>query len=403
MLKIINQALTLLLILCLSYQYLYTAIPFFKRKFTHKKGDKNRRYAVLCCARNEENVIADLIDSINKQTYKAEIFVVADNCTDNTADIARAHGATVYERFDKNNVGKGYALNFLINSIDGEFDGYFVFDADNILEPDYIENMNDVLCDGYEVVTSYRNTKNFGDNWISASYGVFFMRESKYMNHARMALGSSCIVSGTGFAFTKKALLKLGGWNFFLLSEDMQFSIECILNNIKIGYCPDAVFYDEQPTTFMQSVRQRMRWTKGSIVVFCTYIKRLIKRITKKGGFACYDITMNTLPLIIYTPLYLFVNLIAQIGLMYNKNLTPVFLYSLRDCLLGFIGAMFVVGLLVVITEWKRIKAPTYMKILSIFSYPVFMITLLPIAIVSLFRKVEWTPIAHKGMAGSVR
>ena len=99
------------------------------------------------------------------------VFVAADNCTDRTAAIARTHGAVVYERFNQLNVGKGYALDFLLQHIGADypagFDGYFVFDADNLLAPDYIERMNEMFSNGHEIVTSYRNSKNFGDNWIS--------------------------------------------------------------------------------------------------------------------------------------------------------------------------------------------------------------------------------------------
>ena len=126
----------------------------------------SHRYAVLIAARNEENVIAGLLDSLAAQTYDMSlvtVFVAADNCTDSTAAIAREHGAVVYERFNHVNVGKGYALDFLLQHIGADypegFDGYFVFDADNILSPDYLERMNESFSAGNEIVTSYRNSK----------------------------------------------------------------------------------------------------------------------------------------------------------------------------------------------------------------------------------------------------
>ena len=146
-------------------------------------------------------MIGQLLDSIRAQDYPADLFdiyVVADNCTDATAEVCRARGAFVHERQDKVKVGKGYALNWLLERIPvKKYDGFLVFDADNLLRPDYLTEMNKTFSAGYSIVTSYRNTKNYGDNWISAGYGLWFLREARYLNGARMALGSSCAVSGT--------------------------------------------------------------------------------------------------------------------------------------------------------------------------------------------------------------
>ena len=134
------------------------------------------RYAVLISARNEQNVIGHLLDSINAQDYPKNlvtVFVVADNCTDDTARVAREHGAVVYERFNRVKVGKGYALNELLGHIEQDygrvFDAFMVFDADNLLEPNYITEMNRTFSDGYEIITSYRNSKNYADNWVSSA------------------------------------------------------------------------------------------------------------------------------------------------------------------------------------------------------------------------------------------
>lgn len=121
------------------------------------------------------------------------VFVMADNCTDATADIARREGAVVYTRFNREKVGKGYALEQLLLHIEEDYpkvyDGFFVFDADNVLDCRFVEEMNRTFSDGYEVVTSYRNSKNYGDNWISAGYALWFIRESRYLNNSRDASG----------------------------------------------------------------------------------------------------------------------------------------------------------------------------------------------------------------------
>lgn len=113
--------------------------------------------------------------------------------------------------------------------------------------------MNETFSDGYRIITSYRNSKNYGDNWISAGYALWFLREAKYLNNARYLLGTSCAVSGTGFMFSREILKSCGGWPFHLLVEDIEFTIHNIVSGEKVGYCPRAVLYDEQPTKFSQS------------------------------------------------------------------------------------------------------------------------------------------------------
>ena len=132
--KMINYILTVIFFICYAYQAVYVIIPFIVKEKPHKPAKRNR-FAVLISARNEQMVIGNLIDSINRQTYPGELittFVVADNCTDETARIAREHGAVVFERFNAELVGKGYALNWLLERIDAAypdkpFDAYIVF------------------------------------------------------------------------------------------------------------------------------------------------------------------------------------------------------------------------------------------------------------------------------------
>ena len=104
---------------CYFYQIVYLVLPLLKKQ-KPLKWEKYHRYAILIAARNEEAVLPHLLDSIHAQDYPAElidIFVVADNCTDRTAEVARHHGAKVFTRFNKEKIGKGYALHFLLEWI----------------------------------------------------------------------------------------------------------------------------------------------------------------------------------------------------------------------------------------------------------------------------------------------
>ena len=399
----INFVVGFILFLCYSYQIFYTIVPFAIKVRRHKQPIKKNRIAILIAARNEEKVIGELLHSISEQDYDKELLrtiVIADNCTDKTAEIARAQGATVFERFNRENIGKGYALDFAISELRkvGEWkniDGIIVLDADNLLTTNYVTEMNKTVSDGYESFTSYSTSTNYGDNWISAGYGLWYIRESKFLHYARMLLHSSCAISGTGFFVSRKILDKFNGWKFYLLTEDIEFSIFAIINGVKIGCCIDAELYDEQPITFKQSYKQRLRWSKGFFQVWQKHGKELVKGIFRHRKFAFFDMTMNIMPAFILSVLLLSTSVSAIIfGVFGIGNPAPVV-----ESLLGYISftysIMFIMGLITVISEWKKIHTSTGRKIGYLFLFPIFMYTYIPISVIALFKKVTWEPIHH--------
>jgi len=388
--------------ICCSYQLFYVIVPFIWNKKPNKT-EKLHKYAVLIAARNEEAVISQLIESIKNQTYPSElvkIFVVADNCTDNTALKARLAGATVWERFNSRKIGKGYALEFLLDKINKKypnnaFDGYFVFDADNLLDENYISEMNKVFSAGNKIITSYRNSKNYGSNWVSAGFSLWFLRESQYLNRSRYLLGTSCAVSGTGFLFHRDILEKTRGWKFHLLTEDIEFTIHHVIEGEKIAYCESAVLYDEQPVKFSQSWDQRMRWAKGYIQVFKKYGLKLIETLFKKRSFSCFDMIMNTMPAIVLSVLGCLFNIGYAIFRMPFGGSTVYLLESAGKSILCMYLMFFIIGCITTVTEWKRIYCSTIKKCLYTFTFPIFMFTSIPISVIALFSKVEWKQIYH--------
>ncbi|HBL81607.1 glycosyltransferase [Congzhengia sp.] len=400
----INYIFAVIFILCVGYQFIYIFVPFMKggRKL---KTKKMYHYAVLIPARNEEKVIPHLIASIKGQTYPSDmidIFVIADNCTDNTAKAAMEAGAfCVYQRENKELVGKGYALDFALAKIredypDNDYAGYFVFDADNLLDERYIEEMNKMFSNGKRIITSYRNTKNYGTSWVSAGCSLWYLRESRFLNHPRTLLNTSCAISGTGFLVHREVLEKVGGWKFFLLTEDIEFTLHHVLEGECISYCDKAVLYDEQPVKFKQSWRQRMRWTKGSMQVTQKYFFKMVKGIFTGKGFACFDLAVATMiPLILTVLAFAVYVVFITLGLIFRLNVDVI----LRSLLETFVNSYFMllgIGAVTTISEWTKIFAPMRKKILYTFTFPFFMLTYIPITIVALFTKnVSWKPIYH--------
>jgi len=402
--SIINYLIAAIFFVCYSYQLLYLVISII-RKAKPPVNSALHNFAVLIAARNEEAVIGNLIESIKMQTYPShliKIFVVADNCTDNTAAIAKAAGAEVWERFNKHQIGKGYAIDFLLEKINevypkNTFDGYFIFDADNLLDENFITEMNKVFSDKNRVVTSYRNSKNYGSNWISAGFSLWFLRESQYLNRPRMILGTSCAVTGTGFLFHRDIIEKTNGWKYYMLTEDIEFTVRNVLDGEKVAYCESAILYDEQPVDFNQSIAQRMRWSKGSFQVFKKYGAELLASIftSKKNSFACFDMAMSTMPGVVLSALGGLINICAvSYSLIKGDNIREL-IYFLLVSAANLYLMFYPIGLITTITEWKRIYCNTAKKILYTFTFPFFMLIHIPISIAVIFAKVEWKQIRH--------
>ncbi len=404
-----NFCVFLVFTLCYTYQ-LYYVFVVLTRKVPVHTPKRNHRYAVMITARNEEPVIGQLIHSIKVQNYPQElidVFVIADNCTDNTAQVARDAGATVFTRHNTKEVGKGYALDYGFQIIrshyaDAGYEAYFVFDADNVLDVNYFREMNKTFDAGAKASTSYRNSKNFYSNWISAGYAVWFLREAKFLNQARLLLNTSCAISGTGFFIAADVIEKAGGWKWHLLTEDIEFSAASILNGVRISYTPTAVLYDEQPVTFGDSWNQRFRWAKGFYQVFWNYGARLVKGAfanPRGARFACYDMLMTIAPGMLLTIVAVIVNsvclVLAAMGVITVKTMIVSCASSIFFCLANFFLFMFAFGVLTTFVEWDSIHAPTRLKVRSMFTFPFFMLTYIPIALVALVRKCEWKPIRH--------
>lgn len=403
-LSVINIVITLLFLLCYAHQIIYIIVACFKKPVEYPETDKKYRYAVMISARDEENVIGQLCDSIRAQNYPAElvdIYVVADNCTDSTYQVAEDHGAHVFERKDPNHIGKGYALEFLFKKVREEkgedyYEGFFIIDADNLLDENYIVEMNKAVAADKKIVVCYRNSKNYGDNWISAGSSLWFLRASRHLNNPRTILNTSCEVNGTGFFVHKDIINRQGGWIHKLMIEDIEFTVDNVIHGEKVVYCHRAMVYDEQPSTWKQSFRQRMRWSRGYLQILRKYGGKLIKGVFGNNGFSCYDMLMSISPAMFLTVIVFFISIIMLIiSAVVGKSALIIALINVATTVVGAYSFFFIVGLVSGISEWNNMKTTTYKKVMSLFTFPLFMYTYLPIVAISLFKRVTWKPIEH--------
>ena len=374
---------------------LYYAITgicaFLKPKKEEAKSNKIHKFSIIIAARNEEAVIGNLIDSLKKQNYEKEnyeINVIINNSTDKTYKVAKKHGANAI-KCEVPVKSKGEVLRYVFAKFkEKDFDAYIVFDADNVVHPDFLKHMNDSLNNGYKVAQGFRDSKNYQDNWISGSYTLFYYLQNFFFNLSRKKLHSSASINGTGFMVQKKFIEELN-FNPVTLTEDVELTTVCAIHNEKIDFVKNAITYDEQPTSFKVSLIQRLRWSKGNLQCWRKYHRQLIKCFFKNRNLSCVDMYLNNLAALVQV-----VSVVIVIIGSIEKILTTRIVFSLSGImamLVSYVGTI-AVSLFVTIYNKKSVTAMASSLIL----FTLFMISWIPINVVSLFkRNVNWQHIGH--------
>lgn len=377
--------------------YLITSIGIFKKrkKVTNNNDDKKNFFAVIIAARNEENVIGKLIDSLKKQSYPSEyfdIYVIVNNCTDNTAIEAKKAGAKVISCTEKVST-KGEVLKYTFDLFkdNNKIDAYAIFDADNIVHHDFLAKMNDMINSGYSVAQGFRDTKNISDNWLTSSYAILYYFQSLFLNESRYNMGKSSFLNGTGFVI-KKEVIDKHGFNPKTVTEDVEFTAMCAINNEKIGFATDAITYDEQTNSFDVSWKQRKRWSFGTMECLREYFPALLKKGIKERNFECFDVGLFYLSVISHVvfnllPIFLLINIIIHFNSLTFDNM----LYKII-----FIVISYLFGVVVRIILLKRYNKSFKDNIGGVLLFDLFVFSWLPINFICLFIKsCNWDSIKH--------
>lgn len=368
-----------------------------KNKIKFKNSKKYNNFAILVAARNESKVIGNLIDSLKKVNYPKEnynIYVIPNNCTDNTEEVSKKTGAKVIKCTIPTKT-KGEVLRFAMDKLKSnkEIDAYIVFDADNVVHPEFLNKMNDTVNSGYRVAQSFRDAKNPSDNWLSGSYTLFYLIQNVFFNHARMTFNGSSSINGTGFMI-KKSYIDEVGFQTYSLTEDVEFTGQCALNKEKIVFVEDAITYDEYPVSFASSWKQRKRWTAGMLTCLRLYSPKLIIDYLKTGNIASLDMGLTYMAPIIQV--LSFLNLIMLIAFrLVGIELFDIFSAFFATRWVYFIIAYLLSILLEIFVLLYKNKKPS--KVISgIILFMVFILTWIPINIICLLKKhTKWEEIKH--------
>ncbi len=396
---IISAALQILIFMVGGYFFTISTFGWIKRKEdSTSKYPPKKRFALVVAAHNEERVIGQMIDSLKKLNYPRElydVFIVADNCDDNTAAIARDKGAIVYERFNTVKRGKGYALEWIfeiIFKLEKKYDAVSVFDADNVVSANFLLEMNKQLCKGHKVIQGYIDSKNPFDSWISCSYSIAFWSVNRLFQLSRYYLGMTCGLCGTGFCIDVGVLKKLG-WGATCLTEDLEFTMKLALNNMRVAWCHDAIVYDEKPLTLKQSWSQRKRWMQGHADCAIRFFPKLIAKAVKDKDLTAFDCALYMMqPIRI-----LFMGLVTFMAYMqwfYPKGtffemdyIIPTYVWVV------FVAAQFLYGPLIIASEKKfNLKV-----LVGFLVYPFYNLTWVPIALQGILDRdsKEWSHTLH--------
>lgn len=396
-LYILQQALVWLITIFWLYQLVVSICSLVKLKDKPIIEEKQNRFMAIIPAHNEAAVVSNLVESLKNQDYPKElydIYVIADNCTDNTAEVARKAGAIVYERFDETKKTKGFALQWFLDQKIKEnapYDALCIFDADNIADVHFLKAMNKKLCQGENVVQGYRDIKNPTDNWITAGYAIFYWTMNRFYHLARYNLGLSPLLNGTGF-MVRFDIIKPTGWDTKTLTEDIEFSLKNIIEGRKLGWATDAIVYDEQPTGFKQSWSQRTRWTVGHIQCMKEYTGLLTTAVKEKKTLMNFDgllYILGSIPMFVITIILLLLNFIMYFG--NGMTAAELVINCLRYLIPTFILPI-LTAILIMILDKKPIKP----MVKGLIFYPLFLGSWLLINFKCLFvRNTKWEKIEH--------
>lgn len=378
----------------------YAIIPLISinkpRKFSPKPA--STRFAVLVAARNEEAVIGHLVDSLMKQNYPSHlyrVFVAPNNCTDQTARVAKERGATLFEP-QGTITSKGQVLSQLVDKLiaENQYDAVCVFDADNLADPNFLQKMNDAYQAGAKAAQGFRGSKNPADSAISTGYSVCYWMLNQFYNDARQRLGLSALINGCGFMVSFSMLKTLGGWHTSTIIEDYEFSAQIAIAGERVQYVGDAIFYDEQPLTFSQSWKQRRRWGTGNVQSMQKYLLPLLKASIEQSSPVALDMAMTfAMPMVQLASL--FTGTASTLLWLSRAGSTLAWshwiaILAASILLVLIISTLFVIY--VILTNQKSLKG----MVKGIAYFSIFILSWSVINLISIFKpQTKWIPIQH--------
>ena len=369
------------------------------RRSEKKITTPEKKFAIIVAAHNESAVIAPLIKNLLSLKYPRElydVYVIADNCHDNTAEVAEKAGAIVCVRFDKDKKSKGFALEWMFEKIfamekEGKvYDAVAIFDADNLVHPNFLMEMNNRLLKGDKIVQGFLDAKNPYDTWVSGTFAIAFWIIDHVSHLAKTNIGLSAVLGGTGMCITID-VLKRHGWRATCLTEDMEFTMKSLAEGLKTTWAHDAVVYDEKPLTFKQSWTQRKRWAQGQFDVAHRFIPKLLVEGWRQKDIRIWDGCIYLLQPHFFM-LSAFFMVISYLQMITGPLFTNIYSVMPSQIMTAIMIGQYLLPMIILIKVRAKIKSWFYMLL-----YPIFIYTWIPIIFLGFIHRNEheWAHTKH--------
>lgn len=362
----------------------------------------NGKYAILIPARNESKVIENLLISIENQTYKVDskdVYVIVEDECDKTVSIANNHNVSVIIRTNlENRKRKGYALADAIENISTKYDAYFIFDADNILDKNFIKEMSKTINEGYDIGIGYRNTKNGSSTLTASASALTFSMINTFINRKKVKRHNNVIISGTGYYIKGSIVDKWGTFPFNSLTEDYELSLDATLNGYTTYYNESAIYYDEQPEKYKVSIIQRTRWIKGYFEARKKYIPKLKNSIitSNENTLSKVKEVIGVIPFILIIP-GIIIYSINLLILNLQNNTIYKFIYLLIGIILGIYILLVLFTAYLLILEKNKLNISKKNKVLVVLFNPIFLLSYVRCLLICILKKdVSWQEIKHE-------
>lgn len=426
-LSIINYVVLFIIGVPLLVQILYVLFAWVKKK-KFPKSDKLARIAFIIPAYNEESVIYDTVkDALDNQDYPKELFdvyVVADNCTDNTAKLAEQAGAKVMIHNDPDPAHHMalYPLKYGIDKL-LEMDKYDLIvhlDADNHMNKEFSRLMNDAYQSGVDFARPYEGALNATQNFYTKACTLFYTFDSRYGSRVRERLNIAAHINGSGATMSTKMLKACGGYDSKTISDDAEFNFNRMLEGYKGHYVEDAIVYEDMPSSFKDTLNRNKRIYNGGVKLLKTKLLTMLGKFFTTGRISYIEMFMSyififlTFILCTWIPLYYifdftFVSLAAyghiEISLMdvsYYQSILWNTIYIMAGILLSlFLFFGIIQGLVLVLIDYKKMGAKSPKELISAaLLFPCFLFVYVVTLCMGAFSKPGWNKIKRNAKNG---
>jgi cellulose synthase/poly-beta-1,6-N-acetylglucosamine synthase-like glycosyltransferase len=296
---------------------------------------RHLRFDIVVPAHNEAAGIARTVGNLLQLDWPVDryrILVIADNCTDTTATLARAAGATVLERQDPTLRGKGYALLFAFerSRIDAWADAIAVVDADSEVSLNLLEAFAARIEHGASAVQAHHGVLNPGESWRTRLLTIAIAAYHVVRSRARERQRVSCGIRGNGWCVTLQLLAQVS-YSAFSLAEDLEYGIALGLAGYRVHYAGEAHASQDMAADPQVARTQRQRWEHGRFQLIRLHTLALLQAAVRRRSAMCLDLALDLLVLpFTYVVLNVAALLVAALlAAWWSPGFTPWIWFSL--------------------------------------------------------------------------